>query len=160
MTPIRGKDVFVWVKRAGVYILTVCSKTCSFDLEQDEIATATVDSGTDETFKPGYSRFMFSMSSLKTIDTLGRYQFYEFIQNRRTVHEMKVVFTNRYGDILQYEFNAIVKSCNMASDVKTFTNADLTMRVTGTPVGVLTIEGGILDSNLDYITDGNGVIIR
>lgn len=158
-TPVRGKDAFLWVERDGDYILTVCAKSIGFDVDVEDINTSTVDSGTDTYYKAGYSSATVTLESLGTLDELAKYQFEEFIENRRVIHQLKLVYTNTFGDVLQYIFKAKVRSISMGADVKAFLNGSITLAVCG-PLTKTKVINGILDGFGNPTVDPDGHPIR
>lgn len=157
--PIRGKDVFMWVQRSGDYVLTVCCKSIGMDYDVEDIPTATKGSGTNNDYKAGYSDATLTMESLSTIDQLPRYQFWEFIENRRQKHQVKIVLTNTYGDILQYEFMAKIQRIGWAADVKARVPNSLSMKVCGDITSTV-IYNALQDSDDEFILDSEGYLIR
>src|SRR4051812_47566642 len=109
MTPINGKDALMYVFRDSAWVLTVCAKQVSIEWEVEDINIATVDSGTDNDYVAGFSDATASIDGLVTIDEVSRYQFHEWVRNRRSIHRIKIVLTNSFGDYLQYEFRAKIQ---------------------------------------------------
>jgi len=139
MTPIKGKDAFLWVFKDGSWVVTVCAKTTSLEFDVEDIETTTVDSGTDRDYIPGYSDGTVGFEGLNTIDETTKYQFHEFISNRRVIHRCKMVLTDSAGRIVQYEFLAKVQRISLTNDAKTFSSNSLTLKLCGAVTETLVV---------------------
>jgi hypothetical protein len=81
-----------------------------------------------------------SFDGLATLDETTKYQFYEWIRNRRVVHRMKMIFTDPLGNVLQYEFAAKFQRISVSNDVKTLSGASFTMKVCGKLIETIVVN--------------------
>jgi predicted secreted protein len=151
MNTVNGKDVFLWVFSGGAYILTACGKSLSMEFDVEDIAVATEDSGTDNDYVAGFSDGSVTFEGLVTIDDATKYQFDDWVDTRRVRHQLKVVFTDTAGNILQYEFAAKARKVGATSEVKSKVSSSLDLKICG-PVSRTKIVNDLPSSGGSYVS--------
>lgn len=164
LSTIHGRDVDLWVERgtdSGEYVLGACATDMSVQRTADEKITTTIDSGReDEYTRSGSTNAVIQFDGAGTLDVLGKWQYEDWLQNIGELVNIRVDYNNYYGDRLRFEMKVVVLEVSDQSNVNDFMTFSITMKRSGAETITKTIEGGILDLNLDYILDTNGVIIR
>lgn len=142
MNVVKGKDVFLWVFRSGAYVLTACGKSVSMEFEVEDIPIATESSGSDNDYVSGFSDGTVSFEGITTIDEDTKYQFEEWVDNRRARHQTKIVFTDSAGNILQYEFASKVRKVAGTGDVKSLAGTSVLLKICGAVTKTKVLSGG------------------
>lgn len=157
---IRGKDINIYVDRGGDYVFTACATNCSIERTAEEILITTADSGIEDEYEGGATNATGTMDGVITTDALGGWQYEDWVANVGLKVPLKIEFLNGYGDLLTFEMSVLITNVSAQGDVNDYGSFSVGFKRSGAETVTKTIVGGQQDSNLDYILDGNGVIIR
>lgn len=157
---IRGRDITLFAYDDDVATPIYCATSCSIAVDAETIPITTINSGREDEYEGGATNGTLDLSSGITLDSVGGWQFEDFVDEVGNKHRFLIQFTNDYGDILSYAMDAIITSVSGRGDVTDFGLFDASMLRSGPMVKIKTIEGGLVDSEGDYIIDSNGKIIR
>jgi hypothetical protein len=160
MTAVHGRDMDIFIERNGVFVFTACATSCDMEVSAEEINITTADSGRENEYDGGSTDCVGSMDGVITLDTLGGWQYEDWREATGTVIPLRFDMTNVYGDRLRYEMNVLILNVGVQGGVNEHGAFNVSWKRSGAETVTKTIVGGLQDSNLDYILDGNGVIIR
>lgn len=131
---VHGRNVIVEMLISSVYYPVFCAKTAEFSIEQDEIETTHINSGPNRAFVPGMANAMLNVAGVTTLNnTNGRVSILYLMQQsiRREIHTMRVVLTDQDANAIQVTFSAFIRNTSFTKDVISFSQSNLSMRVTG-----------------------------
>lgn len=157
---IKGRDINIYIERGVDWVFTACATNLSYERTAEEILITTADSGIEDEYEGGATNASGTMDGVITTDVLGGWQYEEWAASVGQKVNMRIDFTNDYGDLLRYEMNVLITAISVQGDANDFGTFSVGFKRSGIETVTKTIEGGLLDSNLDYILDGSGVIIR
>lgn len=157
---IRGRDINIYVERGSEFVFTACATNMTYERTAEEIVITTADSGIEDEYEGGATNATGTMDGVITTDALGGWQYEDWLDCVGQKKNIMIDFTNDYGDLLRFEMLVLITNVSAQGDANDFGSFSVGFKRSGAETVTKTIEGGILDSNLDYILDGNGVIIR
>lgn len=131
---ILGKNVVVGINFSGTYRPIFCGKTAEFQLSQDEIETTHIDTGPNREYVPGMSNATLTVTGVSILDNSeSRVSLLYLMQQsvRRTVFDMRILFTDQDGDQVAATFNAFYTQGTISRDVTQWSGSNVTFRVTG-----------------------------
>lgn len=131
---VLGKNILVELNIDNVYYPIFCAKTADFTIEQDEIETTNVNSGSSREYVPGMSNALLNMTGITRVNNGdGRVNIAYLMQKsvQRQIWTIRTTLTDNSGNIATQTFQAFIKSTNWNKDVTTVSNSSITWRVTG-----------------------------
>lgn len=163
MSDIQAKNAFLWVNDGSGFRLAGCMKALSLQFTVDDIETTTANSSSDREYVAGFSKTSGTFDAITSIDQLTKYQYADFVVNRRDVLAYRVGLTDNSGNILQFDFNAKVQTVTLNNQIPQVSGYSVAFLVSGVVTLTITIDGVstsyLLDGNNDYIFDGSGEYI-
>lgn len=134
MNTIRGKNIVCSMYVTDAYYPIFCAKTAEFTINQDEIETTSVNSGSSREYVPGMSNATLSMTGVTTLDnTNDRVSVLYLMQQsiRRATQDCIITLTDDSGNDVVIQFYAIITSTGFTRDVASYSQSSVTFRVTG-----------------------------
>lgn len=134
MNTIRGKNIVCSMLVDSEYYPIFCAKTAEFNVNQDEIETTSVNSGSSREYVPGMMNATLSMTGVTTLDNSNsRVSVLYLMQQsiRRQVRDLIITLTDDNGDDIVISFQAIITATGFTRDVASYSQSSVTFRVTG-----------------------------
>lgn len=118
----------------GTFYPIFCSKTAEFTVNQDEIETTSVNSGSSREYVPGMMNATLSMTGVTTLDNSNsRISVLYLMQQsiRRSTQSFIITLTDDTGADVVIDFSAIITTTGFSRDVASYSQSNVTFRVTG-----------------------------
>src|SRR5574343_56785 len=134
MNTIKGKNIVCSMYVTDNYYPVFCGKTAEFTINQDEIETTSVNSPNSREYVPGMMNATLSMTGVTTLDnTNGRVSVLYLMQQsiRRSVQDLIITLTDDDGSDIVISFSAIITTTGFNRDVASYSNSNVTFRITG-----------------------------
>jgi hypothetical protein len=134
MNTIRGKNIVCSLLSDATYYPIFCGKTAEFTINQDEIETTSVNSGSSREYIPGMMNATLSMTGVTTLDNSNdRISVLYLMQQsiRRATHDLIITLTDDNGDDIVLSFQAIITSSSFSRDVASYSQSSVNFRITG-----------------------------
>lgn len=160
MTDIQAKDVFLQVKVGTTYKYVGCMQSLNIRHNVEDIEITTVDSGTDRDYVAGFSSAEGSFGAITTIDSLSKYQYEDFVSDRRLVKDYRIMITDSYGDNLQYDFKAKTKTIEFIKQTAQVCKFSVNFLVCGAITPTKSYDHALIGGDGELILNGDGDIIR
>jgi hypothetical protein len=101
---VRGKDINLFVERDGVFIFSACATNLSIERTAEEINITTANSGIENEYEGGATDATVTLDGVITLDELPGFQYEEWVSAIGTKINVRIEFTNTYGDRLAYNY--------------------------------------------------------
>lgn len=157
---VRGKDVNVFIELSGVYKLAACATTCSSSRTAEKINITTANSGRENEYEGGATDNIITLSGAGTLDEVTAWQFEDWVAAMGTKVNIRLDYTNPYGDRLRYEMAALIDDVNDQGDVNDFWLFDVSMTRSGAETMTKIFDNILVDGIGNPILDGGGNLIR
>jgi hypothetical protein len=134
MNTIRGKNIVCSMLVDSTYYPIFCAKTAEFNINQDEIETTSVNSGSSREYVPGMMNATLSMTGVTTLDnTNSRISVLYLMQQsiRRQVRDLIITLTDDDANDIVISFQAIIVATGFTRDVASYSQCSVNFRVTG-----------------------------
>ena len=131
---VRGKNIICSMLIGVDYVPIFCGKSAEFTLNQEEIETTSINSGSFREFIPGMTDGTFTINGVTTSDnTNGRVSINYLLQQsvRRTIRSIKIVMTDDNGNNQVISFNAIIVNSGFNRDIPSYSQSSVSFRITG-----------------------------
>lgn len=131
---VTGLNVVTQMLVEGVWYPIFCGKSAELTLNQDELEVTHVNSGISREYVPGMSNATLSVAGVTILDnTESRISNLYLMQNaiRRSINSYRVLYTDQDGDQITATFSAFWTSGSITRDVTSFSQSNVTMRITG-----------------------------
>jgi len=125
------------LKIDSVWYTLFCAKAFTFDLNQDEIETTSINSTSAREYIPGMSNSTASANGITYIENASSKIAATYclqLSVRRQLLEFRVFLTAQDTDSLAIEFNGFFTNINLAGGIDQFTQGAVSIRVSGDPV--------------------------
>jgi hypothetical protein len=134
MNTIKGKNIVCSMDVGGTYYPIFCAKNAEFNVNQDEIETTSVNSGSSREYDPGMMNATLSMTGVTTLNnTNGRISPLYLMQQsiRRATQSLIINLTDDDGADVVIDFSAIITATGFTRDVASYSQCSVNFRVTG-----------------------------
>jgi len=147
---VKGKNVVISILVSGTYYPIFCCKDAEFTINQDEIETTSVNSGSSREYEPGMMNATLSVSGVTTIDNSEGQISVNYLSQqsiRRQTQDIILTMTANNGTILITSFRAIIVTSGFNRNTLGYSQSNVSFRITGdvefdtiiTPPTVLTV---------------------
>lgn len=160
MTDIQARNVFLQVKVDTTYKYVGCMQSLNIKHSVEDIETTTADSSTSREYVAGFDSAEGSFGSIAAIDSLSKYQYEDFVADRRLVKDYRAMIMNSYGDKLQFDFKAKVQSVEFIKQTGSVCKFSVNFLVSGEITTTKTYDHVLLDGGGDLLLNGDGDLIR
>lgn len=130
---VRAEDVVFELEVDSVFYEIMCVREAEFIINQDEIEKTSPNSGRDREYIPGMSNGTLNISGITEIENGTRISINWLLQNRATVHSMRMTQVNDAGDTLEVTFNAFLTRGLISGGASGMSYSDADFRISGTP---------------------------
>lgn len=133
---ILGKNVFTELQVGDAWYPIFCAKAASYDLEQEEIETSSVNSGAAREFIPYMSSMTISCNGITSLNNdEGVISIFYLLQEsiRRQMLTIRMRFISDDGDTLQMSFVCFVRTIGITRDRISYSQSAVMFRVSGVP---------------------------
>ncbi len=131
---VKAKNIQVYLKVDATYYPIFCGKTMRFSLEQDEVETTNVDSGSARAYEAGMSNALLEVSGVTTIDNSNSRISITYLQSisvRQQVQDWKITLTPDTGTAKNYTFRGVIRSTDFDKALPGYSQSNLVVRVSG-----------------------------
>jgi len=142
---VLGKNIVVEMFNTELtqYEILFCAKSMSFEYNQDEIESTSFASPFDREYEPGLGNATLTLNGVTTTTNADNRlsPFHVFKESiRRTKQLMQIVFLDQNNDITTLRFHAIFTKNAFSSDVLSWSQCAINMRISGGVEILSTIE--------------------
>lgn len=106
MITVKGKNVKLYVKKGGVYVLAICSTNLSRRQSGGTLTTLVKGAGNARRFKPTISEESLTFEGLLTIDTPADYQMFDFVIGG--YNTVRIIYDDASGNTVQLDGETLV----------------------------------------------------
>jgi hypothetical protein len=163
MTAVRGRDINLYVEKvnsSGIYVFSACATNLSMEVTAEEINITTADSGIENEYEGGSTDCTISMDGVVSIDDLSKAMYEDWRSWIGTKKNIRVDFTNSYGDRLRYQMSMLITSVGADGDANDFGMYHLGGKRSGPEAVSKGYDHILVDIDLDPILDTDGDLIR
>lgn len=131
---VQGKNIKVYLKVSGEYYQIFCGKTMSFNLEQEELETTSVNSGAYREFVAGMASAMLEVGGVTINDNTTSRVAITYLQQKsvqQAVQDWKITLTDDSAGLKVYLFQGIIRSTSFDKSIPGYSQSSLSVRVTG-----------------------------
>lgn len=131
---VQGKNIGGYLKVGGDYFPLFCGKSLTFAIQQDEIETTNIESGSYKDFEAGMTSAMMEVGGVTILDnTGGRIAVSYLMQQgvRRIKQDWKITKTDDDGGVLIYTFQGIILNTSFDKTIPGFSQSSVSVRVCG-----------------------------
>lgn len=131
---VQGKNILCEMQIDSLWYPIFCAKSGELVIEQDEIETTHVNSGSNREYVPGMSNGTFIMQGMTRINNDDtRVNIIYLMQSaiRRDIWPLRITLTNNNSQVATISFSAFIKSESFTKDATTLSSASVSWRVTG-----------------------------
>ena len=158
--PVRGNDVVVELLVDGDYYPVLCGLDCSFTREVEFISIRTADSSVFDEVMPRRENWSVTVNGVTKIenDTVLTFFYLLMTSVRRTIHTIRVTFTDEAGGSKQIDGSVYIGSESITGPFADYANASIEFRGTGAFTVSTTTEPVTPEYNIysDYWIPTNG----
>ena len=133
---IQPGSAYIEISIDSVWYPLLCAKSFSFDLNQDEIETTSINSTSAREYIPGMSNSTASCNGVSYIENSGSKIAATYclqLSVRREILPFRVYMIAADSDTLAIEFNGFFTGISLSGGIDQFMNGDLSIRVSGDP---------------------------
>jgi len=158
---VQGKNILAKMKVDATYYNVFCGKSLTFTLDQDELETTTVNSGTMREYIAGIGNAVLEISGVTVLDNTGSRIAITYLQAqsiRQQVQDWQILMTDDDGDQISYTFQGIIRSTSFNKSIPGYSQSNVSIRVSGeiTIDPVAPPPSGDFEVFADYWTTTNG----
>lgn len=131
---VQSKNIFGYMKVDGVYINIFCGKSLNFTLNQDELETTSVGSGTLREYKAGLGDATFDVSGVTILDNTESRIAITYLQQqsvRQQLQDWKIKLVDDDGSEISYTFSGIIRTTSFDKSIPGYSSSNLSVRVSG-----------------------------
>lgn len=131
---VQGKNIGGYLKVGSEYYPLFCGKTLNFGIQQEELETTNIASGSYKDFEAGMSSAMMEVGGVTILDNSdGRIAASYLMQQgvRRVKQDWKITKTDNDGGILIYTFKGIILSTGFDKSIPGYSQSFVSVRVCG-----------------------------
>lgn len=131
---VQGKNIIGSMNIDDTYYPIFCGKTLSFNLDQDELETTSVNSGVSREYIAGMANAVMNITGVTILDNTESRISIAFLQQqsiRQAVQEWQIQLTDDDGSIIYYLFEGIIRNTSFTKALPGYSQSDLTVRITG-----------------------------
>jgi hypothetical protein len=159
-TLVKGKDVTVYMEVDSEWVLIMCATSCTKDETTEEVNVTTADSDRENEYIGGSKDCSFSFDGAMTLDIPGRVQYEDLVDEVGNVQRFLIVYTNSYGDALNYEADFLITGVSDTNGVNDFSTFSMTAKRSGAATRTKTWADGVLLDGGIPVWDSDGEVIR
>lgn len=163
MSLVRGKDINLYVEKvnaSGTYVVGGCATNLSMEVTAEEINITTADSGLENEYDGGATDCSISLDGVITIDELPFFQYEDWRAAIGTKKNVRIDFTDTYGDRLRYQMSMLITGVSAQGDVNDFGSFSISGKRSGAETVTKIYDNALVDGFGELILDGGGNIIR
>jgi hypothetical protein len=163
MTTVLGRNVHLYVYESGVPTLTVCGTNVSRrEILSDKINITTVDSGRENEYGSGGSTDSeLVLDGVRTLSLTTNWQADDWEIGE--VYRVILIYMDALGNSVSYDGNVLITGIDDSNPADNHSTYSVTMLRSGSWTKLSNVPVGesfaLVDSNGDYILDGNGDFI-
>jgi hypothetical protein len=161
MTTVLGRNVHYYIYRSGVPTLTVCATNISRRESVETINTTTIDSGRENEYIGGSTDSELVLDGVRTLSLTTNWQADDWEIGE--LYRVILIYMDALGNSVSYDGNVLITGIDDSNPADNHSTYSVTMLRSGSWTKLSNVPVGesfaLVDSNGDYILDGNGDFI-
>lgn len=159
MSLVRGKEMNLYVQKAGTFYPMGCAMEASFNLAQELVNVTTADSGVEDEFDFSSEGMTVDASGVVTFDQGSTFQFREFIANRRTKQRILIEFIDTNSNTYTLEMDVLIQNISSTGNVSDYALYDLQLVRSGAMIETYTPGPGGTPGGIGSMILGSTFIV-
>lgn len=133
---VQGKNIIGSMDVLGVYYPVFCGKALTYNLDQDELETTSVNSGVSREYIAGMANAILNITGVTVLDNTESRIAITYLQQqsvRQLLQNWQIQLTADNGNIIYYRFAGIIRNTSFEKTIPGYSQSSVTIRMSGDP---------------------------